>query len=141
MIEYLNKKKKIDMQKKTDQITLFNIDEDNAQVDGGFIRAGCRLIAKRTPDCQDKTQAIELTYIPKQTVDRNRSSAKQRWEQRKQADRNGTNAQQPMSDAKEDIIEEDVDEDDDKDKDIIEEMKADEPKEPQKIKFKSCKLE
>ena len=92
VIEYLSKKKKIDVQKKTDQITLQNIDQGYQEISSGIIYAGSRLIAIRKPEQPAKTDTIELTYIPKQTVDRSRSSAKQRYEQRIQADSRSTMA-------------------------------------------------
>ena len=64
------------MQKKTDQITLLNIDNDYTEVSSGIIDAGSRLIAIRKPEHPVKTEIIEKTYIPKQTVDRSRSSAR-----------------------------------------------------------------
>lgn len=65
MIEYLSKKKKIDIQKKTDQITLRNIDQDNAEITNGIIYAGSRLVAIRKPEQPAKTDTIELTYSAK----------------------------------------------------------------------------
>ena len=71
VIEYLARKKKIDDKKKTDQITLQNIDQGFAEVQpGGIIYAGSRLIAFRKPEQPAKTDTIELTYTPKYTVDK-----------------------------------------------------------------------
>ena len=50
VIEYLSKKKKIDKEKKTDQISLYNYDQDNEEITGGIIYANSRLIAVRKPE-------------------------------------------------------------------------------------------
>ena len=79
VIEFLARKKKIDLQKKTDQIVLVNVDQNNALVTGGIIYAGSRLIVHRKPEQPVKADTIELTYNPKQTMDRNKNtSARQR---------------------------------------------------------------
>ena len=128
-----------------------NIDQGFAEVQPGIIYAGSRLIAFRKPEQPAKTDTIELTYIPKQTVDRSRSSAKQRAEQRKQ-ERDGI-AGAPSSQALEKVraalseIDEEDDDDllDDDEKQLKAVAKAlnskENPEVPVKIKFKSCKLD
>lgn len=72
-----------------------------------------------------------MTYIPKQTVDRSRSSARQRYEERITANR----STMPSQD-----VGNDDEEDDEKPKDVSK-PKVENPEEPSKVKFKSCKLE
>lgn len=138
VIEYLVRKKKIDLQKKTDSITLIDVDNDNAEIQSGSIDAGHRLIAIRKPDHQQsKTETIELTYIPKQTVDGS-SSAKQRYEQRRL--NGGITGEQKDQ--------ENMDGDDDDDlkseKDAItatKEKNLSSEAQTTNVKFRSCKLE
>ena len=55
------------------------MDQNNALVTGGIIYAGSRLIVHRKPEQPVKADTIELTYNPKQTMDRNKNtSARQR---------------------------------------------------------------
>ena len=86
IIDYLVRKKKLGdfASKKTDSITLLNVDK-NLEISSGIVDAGARLIVIRkpegatiTPGCLigsaggTKSDSIELTYNPKQTIDRNR---------------------------------------------------------------------
>ena len=50
VLAHLERKKKIDIQRKQDQITLYNIDQNNAVVTAEIIDAGSRLIVERKPD-------------------------------------------------------------------------------------------
>lgn len=50
---------------------------------GGIIYAGSRIVAFRKPEQPAKTETIELTHFPRQTVDRSRLTAKQRDDMRK----------------------------------------------------------
>ena len=72
----MERKKKIDIQKKADQITLYNIDQNNTVVtaEQKIIDAGSRLIVERKPVAQaKKDETIELTYNPRVTMGRLRS--------------------------------------------------------------------
>ena len=114
------------------------MDQNYAEVSSGIIYAGTRLIAIRKPEQPAKTEDIVLTYIPKQTVDRSRSSAKQRYEQRIKADHSSA----PSQDAQ-NIIDDDAnfdDDDEEKPKDTKIALQEN-PEEVTKIKFKSCKLD
>ena len=65
--KYLEKKKKIVFaDKKTDKITLIDVNR-NAEIVDGFIEANTRVIVQRTPLV--KSEAIELTYNPKQNIE------------------------------------------------------------------------
>ena len=69
VILYLERKKKIDIQKKADLVILHNIDENNEVVtaEQKIIHAGSRLVVVRKPELPAKTDTMELTYIPKHT--------------------------------------------------------------------------
>jgi hypothetical protein len=88
IIDYLVRKKKLGdyASKKTDNITLLNVDK-NVEISSGIVDAGTRLIVIRKPEGSTitfqsligsaggcKPDSIELTYNPKQTIDRNRAS-------------------------------------------------------------------
>ena len=72
---YLERKKKIDIQKKTDNIQLLNCDQNNEEIlpEQKIIHAGSRIIVRRKPEQPAKTETLELTYNPKQTMDRTRA--------------------------------------------------------------------
>jgi hypothetical protein len=77
ILDFLAKKKKIGSAGKTDQVTLFNIDENRDAQPDDIINAGTRLLVTRKPPenaIKQQTQnvsgiiadVIELTYNPKQ---------------------------------------------------------------------------
>jgi len=66
-LEFLARKRRLDLSKKTDAITLINIDKNNSEVGSGSIDAGTRLLVVRKPEQPAKTDIIELTYNPRQT--------------------------------------------------------------------------
>lgn len=90
IIDYLVRKKKLGdyASKKTDNITLLNVDKNFQEItSAGIVDAGSRLIVIRKPEGSAvglgsliggpsgcKSDSIELTYNPKQTIDRNRAS-------------------------------------------------------------------
>ena len=110
------------------------MDQDYAEVTGGIVYAGSRLIAIRKPEHPAKTEMIELTYIPKQTVDRSRSSAKQRWEERVTANQSS----EPDQNAEGDDFDDDAEE---QESGAKAKSGEENPEEPSKVKFTSCKLE
>jgi hypothetical protein len=79
IVEFLQRKKKIGSGGKTDQVTLFNIDKNMAEIkkDEIYIEAGTRILIDRRPAEQTLKQQtinvggtmsdlIEITYNPKQ---------------------------------------------------------------------------
>lgn len=73
--------------RKTDNLTILNVDKNMQEVNSGIVDAGTRLIVIRKPEGSTfgvgsligsaggcKSDSIELTYNPKQTIDRNRAS-------------------------------------------------------------------
>ena len=89
IVDYLVRKKKLGdyASRKTDNLTILNVDKNMQEVNSGIVDAGTRLIVIRKPEGSTfgigsligssggcKSDSIELTYNPKQTIDRNRAS-------------------------------------------------------------------
>ena len=115
---------------------------------GGINYAGSRLVAFRKPEQPAKTEMIELTHFPRQTVDRSRLTAKQRDDLRKLKLAAGAQSSQAQEELNEEVGLSDVDDDllNEEEKKTKAEAKAlkkqqENPEEPAKIKFKSCKLD